>query len=99
MYENVYKAVCEADYTNINLGKLHSEFYEYGRYLIPFDSRNLIGRILYQTLCHRVQHLLDISKTLFRSSNGQMKMDRLEDHLLDMGVRTYKLVSLRLSPP
>ncbi|KAL5277754.1 GINS3 family protein [Megaselia abdita] len=91
MYENVYKAVCEADYTNINLGKLHPEFYEYGRYLIPFDSTNLIGRILFQTLCHRVQHLLDSSKTIFKAHSTQNKMDRLEGQLLDMGIRTYKL--------
>lgn len=94
MYESVYKAVCEADYTNINLGKLHPEFYEYGRYLIPFDPTNLIGRILFQTLCHRVQHLLDSSKTIFKFNNGQTKMDRLENQLLDMGIRTYKLVRM-----
>lgn len=94
MYEHVYKAVCEADYTNINLGKLHPEFYEYGRYLIPFDSTNLIGRILFQTLCHRVQHLLDSSKTVFKPQSSQNKMDRLEGHLLEMGIRTYKLVRM-----
>lgn len=108
IYRSVHKAVCEAETTHIELGKLNTYFYEYGRYLTPYDSSHIVGQIVFETLRQRVRHLLDISKgkdtantnggsmALMHSSNhdsSEHRLDDIESKLLNVGLRTNTLVS------
>lgn len=92
IYKNVHKAVCEAETTHIELGRLHPYFYEFGRYLTPYDRNHVIGRIIFETLRQRVRHLLDISKN-DTDSKPEHRLDNIESKLHDAGVRTNTLVS------
>ncbi|XP_064536299.1 DNA replication complex GINS protein PSF3 [Drosophila montana] len=90
IYKNVHKAVCEAETTHIELGRLHPYFYEFGRYLTPYDRNHVIGRIIFETLRQRVRHLLDISKN-DTDSKPEHRLDNIESKLHDAGVRTNTL--------
>lgn len=109
IYRNVHKAVCEAETTHIELGKLNAYFYEYGRYLTPYDPTHIVGTIVFETLRQRVRHLLDISKgkqgasisggggsALARNTDfdpSEHRLDDIELKLFMAGVRTSTLVS------
>ncbi|EDW73923.1 uncharacterized protein Dwil_GK21656 [Drosophila willistoni] len=90
IYKNVHKAVCEAETTHIELGRLHPYFYEFGRYLTPYDSNHVIGRIIFETLRQRVRHLLDISKNddQSRISKTEHRLDNVEANLHIAGMKT-----------
>ncbi|XP_030381854.1 probable DNA replication complex GINS protein PSF3 [Scaptodrosophila lebanonensis] len=88
VYKNVHKAVCEAETTHIELGRLHPYFYEFGRYLTPYDRNHVIGRIVFETLRQRVRHLLDISKNNTQNNKPEHKLDNIETKLHDAGIRT-----------
>ncbi|XP_068158737.1 DNA replication complex GINS protein PSF3 [Drosophila tropicalis] len=90
IYKNVHKAVCEAETTHIELGRLHPYFYEFGRYLTPYDSNHVIGRIIFETLRQRVRYLLDISKNDVqnRSSKPEHRLDNIEANLHVAGTKT-----------
>lgn len=94
IYKNVHKAVCEAETTHIELGRLHPYFYEFGRYLTPYDRNHVIGRIIFETLRQRVRHLLDISKNDAGHNKPEHRLDNIEAKLHEAGVRTNTLVSL-----
>lgn len=108
IYKSVHKAVCEAETTHIELGKLNNYFYEYGRYLTPYDTSHIVGTIVFETLRQRVRYLLDISKGKSNSStNGSIsalvrptdidasehRLDDIESKLYMAGLRTSTLVS------
>lgn len=93
IYKNVHKAVCEAETTHIELGRLHPYFYEFGRYLTPYDRNHVIGRIIFETLRQRVRHLLDISKN-DGESKREHRLDNIESKLHEAGLRTNTQVSL-----
>ncbi|KAI8034990.1 hypothetical protein M5D96_012213 [Drosophila gunungcola] len=80
IYRNVHKAVCEAETTHIELGRLHPYFYEFGRYLTPYDRNH--------TLRQRVRHLLDISKSDGQAAKAEHRLDNIEAKLHEAGVRT-----------
>ncbi|KAH8421305.1 hypothetical protein KR009_001484, partial [Drosophila setifemur] len=88
IYRNVHKAVCEAETTHIELGRLHPYFYEFGRYLTPYDRNHVVGRIIFETLRQRVRHLLDISKSDGQVSKSEQRLDNIEAKLHEAGVRT-----------
>ncbi|XP_055911094.1 DNA replication complex GINS protein PSF3 [Eupeodes corollae] len=88
IYKNVHKAVCEAETTHIELGKLHPFFYEYGRYLTPYDSNHIVGKIVFETMRQRVRHLLDISKNTNGEGKPERKLDDIENKLYEIGVKT-----------
>ncbi|XP_023174753.1 probable DNA replication complex GINS protein PSF3 [Drosophila hydei] len=90
IYKNVHKAVCEAETTHIELGRLHPYFYEFGRYLTPYDRNHVIGRIIFETLRQRVRHLLDISKN-DGDTKHEHRLDNIESKLHEAGVRTNTL--------
>lgn len=94
IYKNVHKAVCEAETTHIELGRLHPYFYEFGRYLTPYDRNHVIGRIIFETLRQRVRHLLDISKNDAGHNKPEHRLDNIEAKLHEAGVRTNTLVSM-----
>ncbi|KAH8368396.1 hypothetical protein KR084_010968, partial [Drosophila pseudotakahashii] len=89
IYRNVHKAVCEAETTHIELGRLHPYFYEFGRYLTPYDRNHVIGRIIFETLRQRVRHLLDISKSDGQAAKAEHRLDNIEAKLHEAGVRTH----------
>ncbi|KAL9885096.1 DNA replication complex GINS protein Psf3 isoform 1-T2 [Glossina fuscipes fuscipes] len=91
IYKNVHKAVCEAETTHIELGKLHTYFYEYGRYLTPYDRNNIVGKIVFETMRHRVRHLLDISKNIIERGKPEHRLDNIESKLYEEGVKTNNL--------
>ncbi|XP_037824062.1 probable DNA replication complex GINS protein PSF3 [Lucilia sericata] len=91
IYKNVHKAVCEAETTHIELGKLHPYFYEYGRYLTPYDRNHVVGKIVFETMRQRVRHLLDISKNTTESGKPEHRLDDIENKLYDAGVKTNTL--------
>lgn len=93
IYKNVHKAVCEAETTHIELGRLHPYFYEFGRYLTPYDRNHVIGRIIFETLRQRVRHLLDISRNDAGKSKPEHRLDSIESKLHEAGVRTNSLVN------
>ncbi|XP_034671350.1 probable DNA replication complex GINS protein PSF3 [Drosophila subobscura] len=88
IYKNVHKAVCEAETTHIELGRLHPYFYEFGRYLTPYDRNHVIGRIIFETMRQRVRHLLDISKNDGHMAKSELRLDNIEAKLHEAGVRT-----------
>ncbi|XP_017148819.1 probable DNA replication complex GINS protein PSF3 [Drosophila miranda] len=88
IYKNVHKAVCEAETTHIELGRLHPYFYEFGRYLTPYDRNHVIGRIIFETMRQRVRHLLDISKNDGQMAKSELRLDNIEAKLHEAGVRT-----------
>nr|CBE67063.1 CG2222-PA [Drosophila phaeopleura] len=88
IYRNVHKAVCEAETTHIELGRLHPYFYEFGRYLTPYDRNHVVGRIIFETLRQRVRHLLDISKSDSNQAKSEHRLDNIEAKLHEAGVRT-----------
>ncbi|TMW49164.1 hypothetical protein DOY81_005754 [Sarcophaga bullata] len=88
IYKNVHKAVCEAESTHIELGKLHPYFYEYGRYLTPYDRNHVVGKIVFETMRQRVRYLLDISKNTSDSGNPEHRLDDIENKLYEAGVKT-----------
>ncbi|XP_055840599.1 DNA replication complex GINS protein PSF3 [Episyrphus balteatus] len=88
IYKSVHKAVCEAETTHIELGKLHPFFYEYGRYLMPYDRNHIVGKIVFETMRQRVRHLLDISKNTNVDGCPERRLDSIENKLYEMGVRT-----------
>ncbi|XP_055380314.1 DNA replication complex GINS protein PSF3 [Condylostylus longicornis] len=88
IYKNVHKAVCEADATNIELGKLHQYFYEYGRHITPYDRNHIVGKIVFESMRQRVQHLLEICKSTTVDEKPELKLETLENGLYDQGVRT-----------
>lgn len=92
IYRNVHKAVCEAETTHIELGRLHPYFYEFGRYLTPYDRNHVIGRIIFETLRQRVRHLLDISKSDGQAAKAEHRLDNIEAKLHEAGVRTNSQV-------
>lgn len=96
LYKNVHKAVCEAETTHIELGKLHLYFYEYGRYLTPYDRNHVVGKIVFETMRQRVRHLLDISKNTTESCKPEHRLDVIETKLYDAGVKTNTLVKEKL---
>ncbi|KAM7352607.1 DNA replication complex GINS protein Psf3 [Cochliomyia hominivorax] len=91
IYKNVHKAVCEAETTHIELGKLHPYFYEYGRYLTPYDRNHVVGKIVFETMRQRVRHLLDISKNTTESGKPEHRLDDIESKLYEAGVKTNTL--------
>uniref|UniRef100_A0A1A9WX47 DNA replication complex GINS protein PSF3 n=1 Tax=Glossina brevipalpis TaxID=37001 RepID=A0A1A9WX47_9MUSC len=91
IYKNVHKAVCEAETTHIELGKLHPYFYEYGRYLTPYDRNHVVGKIVFETMRHRVRYLLDISKNTTQSGKPEHRLDNIENKLYDGGINTNNL--------
>lgn len=97
IYKNVHKAVCEAETTHIELGKLNPYFYEYGRYLTPYDRNHVVGRIVFETMRQRVRHLLDISKNTADTGKPEHRLDDIENKLYEQGVKTSTLVSVLLS--
>ncbi|XP_037935836.1 probable DNA replication complex GINS protein PSF3 [Teleopsis dalmanni] len=88
IYKNVHKAVCEADTTHIELGKLHPYFYEYGRYLTPYDRSHNVGRIVFETMRQRVRYLLDISTNTTEDGKPEHRLDDIENKLYEAGVNT-----------
>ncbi|XP_075156260.1 DNA replication complex GINS protein Psf3 [Haematobia irritans] len=91
IYKNVHKAVCEAETTHIELGKLHPYFYEYGRYLTPYDRNHVVGKIVFETMRQRVRHLLDISKNTGDTGRPEHRLDNIENKLYEAGVKTSHL--------
>ncbi|XP_011187283.1 DNA replication complex GINS protein PSF3 [Zeugodacus cucurbitae] len=91
IYKNVHKAVCEAETTHIELGKLHPYFYEYGRYLTPYDRNHIVGRIVFETMRQRVRHLLDISKNTTEDGKPEHRLDDIEQKLYESGLKTNAL--------
>lgn len=91
LYKNVHNAICEAESTNIDLGKMNMQYYEYGRYLASFDRNHSLGRILYETCRQRVRHLLTISKNTVDEIKSENKMDSIERGLYEAGIRTNTL--------
>ncbi|XP_013112353.1 DNA replication complex GINS protein PSF3 [Stomoxys calcitrans] len=91
IYKNVHKAVCEAETTHIELGKLHPYFYEYGRYLTPYDRNHVVGKIVFETMRQRVRHLLDISKNTGEAGRPEHRLDNIENKLYEAGVKTVTL--------
>ncbi|XP_005176665.1 DNA replication complex GINS protein PSF3 [Musca domestica] len=91
IYKNVHKAVCEAETTHIELGKLHPYFYEYGRYLTPYDRNHVVGKIVFETMRQRVRHLLDISKNATDTGKPEHRLDDIENKLYESGVKTSHL--------
>ncbi|KAH8273516.1 hypothetical protein KR018_009545, partial [Drosophila ironensis] len=98
IYRNVHKAVCEAETTHIELGRLHPYFYEFGRYLTPYDRNHVVGRIIFETLRQRVRHLLDISKSDRDGAKSEHRLDSIEAKLHEAGVRTNSQVGFPLLP-
>lgn len=96
IYKNVHKAVCEAETTHIELGRLHPYFYEYGRYLTPYDRNHVVGKIVFETMRQRVRHLLDISKNTTESGRPEHRLDDIENKLYESGVKTSHLVTKTL---
>ena len=97
IYKNVHKAVCEAESTHIELGKLHPYFYEYGRYLTPYDRNHVVGKIVFETMRQRVRYLLDISKNTSDSGKPEHRLDDIENKLYEAGVKTSIMVGLHLT--
>lgn len=89
IYKNVHKAICEADTTHIELGKLHPFFYEYGRHLVSYDKNRIVGKIIFETMRHRVRYLLEIFKNLNKDGKPDHKLDNLENNLFEMGLETF----------
>lgn len=88
IYRSVHKAVCEAETTHIDLGKLHPYFYEFGRYLTRYDRSNTVGKIVFETMRQRVRHLMDISKNTNDDKNPVHRLDSVESNLYKIGMRT-----------
>ena len=94
LYKNIHKAVCEAETTQIELGKLHPFFYEYGRYLTPYDRNNVVGRIVFETIRQRIRHLLDMATNTTDEIQPEHKLETIENTLYQVGVRTNTLVKI-----
>lgn len=46
IFQKLSKDICEADANAVDLGRMNKNFYEFGRYVLRFDSIGHVGPML-----------------------------------------------------
>lgn len=94
IYKSVFKEVCRADATAVELGKVNKYFYEFGLYLTRYDVNNIVGGMIFETCRQRSRFLSTITKSTTKDFSMDNRLDNIENQLYEMGCRSSRLVIL-----
>lgn len=75
IYKESYREILKADASTVDLNKLCSHFYEFGKYVAKFDDRDDVADIILETFKSRFRQLMNIAQN---SGADPMLFNRLD---------------------